>query len=75
MPQKDPLNKNNALNIVFILSIEVTSTFLTTALFLCPNIIYKRLTLTAIYYINLLVIIPNLYLISVLYLINPLRRT
>ena len=51
----------------FTLNIEVTSTFLTTALSLCPNIIYKWLMLTAIYYINLLVTIFNLYLIPVLY--------
>ena len=69
-PQKDLLNKNNALNIAFALSMEVTFTFLTTAPSLCPNIIYKQPTLTAIYYINLLVTVPNLYLIPVLYLIN-----
>ena len=32
--------------------------------------IYKRLTLIAIYYINFLVTVPNLYLIPVLYPVN-----
>ena len=49
---------------------EVTFIFLTTAPSLCLNIIYKRLTLIAIYYINLLVTVPNLYLIPVLLLIS-----
>ena len=49
----------------FTLNIEVTFTFLTTALPLYPNIIYKQLTLTAIYYINLLVTVFDLYLIPV----------
>ena len=49
---------------------EVTSIFLTTALSLYLNIIYKRLILIAVYYINLLVTIPNLYLILVLYPVN-----
>ena len=51
----------------FTLSIKVTFTFLITALFLYPNIIYKRLILIAIYYINLLVTVSNFYLIIVLY--------
>ena len=49
----------------FALSVEVTPIFLTTALPLYLNIIYKRLILTAIYYINLLVTISNFYLILV----------
>ena len=49
---------------------EVAPTFLTTALSLYLNIIYKWPTLTAVYYINLLVTIPNLYLIPVLYLVS-----
>ena len=70
MPQKDLLNKNNVLNIAFILSVEVTFTFLTTALSLYLNMIYKRLTLIAIYYINFLVTIPDLYLILVLHSVS-----
>ena len=49
---------------------KITFTFLTTALSLYLNIIYKWLTLTAIYYINFLVTISNFYLISVLYLVS-----
>ena len=49
---------------------EATSISLTTAPSLCPNMIYKRLTLTAVYCINLLVTVPNLYLILVLYSVN-----
>ena len=64
-PQKDLLNKNNASNIAFTLSVEVTPTFPTTAPSLCLNMIYKRPTLTAIYCIDLLVTVPNLYLILV----------
>ena len=59
-----------SVEVTFILSVEVTFIFLTTALSLCPNIIYKRLTLTAIYYINFLVTVPNLHLILVLYLVS-----
>ena len=70
MPQKDLLNKNNALNIAFTLSVEVTFIFLTTAPSLYPNIIYKRLILTAIYCIDFLVTVPDLYLIPVLYLVS-----
>ena len=54
----------------FILNIKVTFIFLTTALSLYPNIIYKWLTLTAIYYINFLITVPNFYLILVLYLVS-----
>ena len=54
----------------FTLSIKVTPISLTTALSLCLNMIYKQLILTAVYYINLPVTIPNLYLILVLYLIS-----
>ena len=54
----------------FALSIEVTPTFLTTAPSLYLNIIYKRPTLTAIYYINLPVTVSDLHLIPVLLLIN-----
>ena len=49
---------------------EVTSTFLTTAPSLYPNMIYKWLTLTAVYYINFPVTVPNFYLIPVLYLVS-----
>jgi hypothetical protein len=61
------LNKNNVLNIAFALNVKVTFTFLTTALSLYPNIIYKWLILIAIYYINLPVTIFDFYLIPVLY--------
>ena len=64
------LNKNNALNIAFALSIEVTFTFLTTAPSLCLNMIYKRLTLIAIYCIDFLVTVSDFYLTPVLYLIS-----
>ena len=53
---------------------KVTFIFLTTALFLYPNIIYKWLILTAIYYINFPVTIPNLYLILVLYPISTTHK-
>ena len=64
-PQKDLLNKNNALNIAFTLSIKVIFIFLTTTPSLYPNIIYKRLILIAIHCINLLVIVFNLHLTPV----------
>ena len=67
MPQKGLLNKNNASNIAFALSVEVTSIFLTTAPSLYLNIIYKRLTLIAIYCINLLVTVSDFYLIPIPY--------
>ena len=69
-PQKDLLNKNNALNIAFTLSVEVTFTFLTITPSLYLNMIYKRPTLTAVYYINFLVTVPNFYLIPVLCLVS-----
>ena len=69
-PQKNLLNKNDALNIAFILSIKVTLTSLITTLFLYLNIIYKRPILIAIYCINLPVTIFDFYLILVLYLIS-----
>ena len=49
---------------------KVTFTSLTTASFLCLNTIYKRLILAAVYYINLLVTIPDLYPILALYLVS-----
>ena len=73
-PQKDPLNKNNILNIVFILSVKVTFTFLITALSLCLNMIYKRPILTVIYCINFLVTIPDFHLILVLLLVNTTHK-
>ena len=51
----------------FTLSVKATFIFLTTAPSLYLNIIYKQLTLIAIYYINFLVTIPNFYLIPVLH--------
>ena len=70
MPQKNLLNKNNILNIAFALSVKVIFIFLTITPFLCPNMIYKRLMLTAIHCINFLVIISDFHLIPVLYLIS-----
>ena len=58
----------------FALSVKVTFIFLTIIPSLCPNIIYKRLILTAVYYINLLVTVFNLYLILVLYLVNTTHK-
>ena len=66
-PQKDLLNENDILNIAFVLSVEVTSTFLIIAPSLCLNIIYERPMLTAIYCIDFLVTVFNLYLTPVLY--------
>ena len=54
----------------FTLSVKVTPIFLTTAPFLYLNIIYKRLILTAVHYINLPVTVFNFHLIPVLYLIS-----
>ena len=48
----------------------MTFIFLITALSLYLNIIYKRLTLTAIHCINFLVTVFNLYLIPVLYSVS-----
>ena len=70
MPQKDPLNKNNALNIAFTLSIKVIFISLTTAPSPCLNMIYERPTLTAIHYINFLVIVSDLHLTPVLHLVS-----
>ena len=44
---------------------EVTPTSLTTAPSLYLNIIYKRLTLIAVYHIDFPVTVPNLHLIPV----------
>ena len=74
MPQKDLLNENDVLNIAFTLSVEITFIFLTTALSLYLNIIYKRLTLIAVYYINFLVTISDLYLIPVLYPVSTIYK-
>ena len=49
---------------------EVTFTSLTTAPSLCPNMIYKRLTLIAVYYINFSVTVFDFYLIPVPYLVS-----
>ena len=65
MPQKGLLNKNDALNIAFTLNVEVIFTSLTTAPSLCPNMIYEWLILTAVYCIDLLVTVFDLYLIPV----------
>ena len=54
----------------FTLSVKVIFIFLTTAPSLCLNIIYKRLTLIAIYYIDFLVTVFNFYLILALCLVS-----
>ena len=51
---------------------EVAFAFLATAPSLYLNIIYKQLTLIAIYYLNFLVTIFNFYLIPAPYLINTI---
>ena len=51
----------------FTLSIEVTFTFLIITPSPCLSMIYERLILIAIYYINLLVTVPNFYLILISY--------
>ena len=58
----------------FTLSVKATFIFLTTAPSLYLNIIYKRLTLTAVYCINLPVTIPNLYLVPAIYLISIIYK-
>ena len=78
-PQNTPyqglLNKNNALNQASVLNIKATPTSLTITLPLYPNIIYKRLILIAIYHTNLLVTIPNLYLVPALYLVSTTYKS
>ena len=69
-PHQGLLNKNDALSQASVLNVEVTLTSLTTASPLYLNIIYKQLILTAVYHTNLLVTIPNLYLVLALYLVN-----
>ena len=54
----------------FALSVKVTFTFLTITPSPYLNIIYERLILTAVYYINLLVTVFNFYLIPVPYLVS-----
>ena len=49
---------------------EVAPISLTTALSLYLNIIYKQLTPAGVYHINLLITIPNLYLVLALYLVS-----
>ena len=53
---------------------EETPTSLTTTLFLYLNIIYKRLTPAAVHRINLLVTVPNFYLVLALYLISTINK-
>ena len=52
----------------------INEQLLTTAPSLCLNIIYKWPTLAAIYYINLLVTTPNLYLVLTPYLISTIYK-
>ena len=73
-PQKDLLNKNNALNIAFTLSVKVTLTSLITAPSLYLNIIYKWLILIAIYYINFLVTVFDFYLTPVPYPVSTIYK-
>jgi hypothetical protein len=54
--------------------VEVTPTFLTTALPLYLNINYKRPILTAVYRPNPLAIIPDLYLALALYLVSTIYK-
>jgi hypothetical protein len=49
---------------------EVIPTFLTTALSLFLNIIYKRLIPAAVHRINYPVTVPNLHLVLALYLVS-----
>jgi hypothetical protein len=53
---------------------EVAPTSLTTALPLYLNIIYKQPTLTAVYRIDLLVTIPDLYLVLALRLASTIYK-
>ena len=53
---------------------EVAFIFLVTAPSLYLNIIYKQLILTAVYYINFLVLIPDFYLIPAPYLVNTIYK-
>jgi hypothetical protein len=49
---------------------EVAPTSPTTTPSLYPNIIYERLILTAVYRIDLLVTVPDLYLVPAPYLVS-----
>ena len=53
---------------------DVIFTFLTTTPSLCLNIIYKQPILTAVYYINFLVTVPDFYLIPILYLVSTTHK-
>ena len=53
---------------------EVAPTFLTTALSLYLNIIYKRPIPAAVYCINFPITISNLYLALALYLVNTIYK-
>ena len=54
----------------FTLSVKVTFIFLIITPSPCPNMIYERLILIAIYCINFLVTVLNFYLTPVLYLVS-----
>jgi hypothetical protein len=58
----------------FTLSVEITFTSLTITLSLCPNMIYKWLILTAVYCIDFLVTVFNLYLTLVLYPVSTIYK-
>ena len=49
---------------------EATLTFLTTAPPLYPNIIYERPILTTVYHTDLLVTVPDLYLVLAPHLVS-----
>jgi len=68
------LNKNNALSWAFALNIETKLTSQDTALSLCPNIIYKRLTPVAVHRINPLITVSNPNPFSTLFLINTIYK-
>jgi len=53
---------------------EVALTSLTTTPSLCLNINYKRPILAAVLRINLLVTIPDLYLVLALYLVSTIYK-
>ena len=54
----------------FALNMEVIFTSLTTTPSPCLNMIYERLTLTAVYYIDFLVTVSDFYLIPALCLVS-----
>ena len=72
MPYQGPLNENDVLSQVSALNIGVTPTSLTTAPPLSRKI-YKQLTLV-VYRTNLLVTVPNPYLVPAVYLVSTIYK-